>query len=360
MARTVSLVVLVAILILMAGLFFQIMATFLLPLFVALVLVIMFHPVYRWAVRRLRGHCRIAAAVTTAAILLAFLGPLLSLGFRAVSEAVRMTQQGGMELNSVHALAQAAARVGEHFGVEIPAETVEQQMRSGINEWLAPVALTTTQTILKVLVGLVVIVVAVYYFFADGPLMVRTAMQLSPLDDRYKQQLVDEFERVCRAVVVSMLVTAVVQGVLAGAAYWLLGMRVVFVLTILTMIGSLIPFVGAAAVWICVCLWLFFHDDRPLAAASLAVYGAVIISGVDNLIKPMVLHGRTNIHPLLALLSVLGGVQVLGPIGLFVGPMAVAFLYALLNMLRGELRDASIRGVAASTAPTSPPATGPT
>ena len=60
---------------------------------------------------------------------------------------------------------------------------------------------------------------------------------------------------------------------------------------------------------------------------------------VDNLVKPLVLHGRSNLHPLLALLSVLGGVQALGPIGIFVGPMVVAFLQTLLNMVHAELNS---------------------
>ncbi|MEM8866172.1 MAG: AI-2E family transporter, partial [Planctomycetota bacterium] len=63
----------------------------------------------------------------------------------------------------------------------------------------------------------------------------------------------------------------------------------------------------------------------------------IVVSNIDNVIKPFVLHGQSNLHPLLALLSVLGGVSVLGPVGILVGPMLVAFLQALLNMLRKEL-----------------------
>src|SRR5262245_61234652 len=72
-------------------------------------------------------------------------------------------------------------------------------------------------------------------------------------------------------------------------------------------------------------------------AIILAVYCTVIVSGIDNVIKPLVLHGQSNLHPLLALLSILGGVTVLGPVGIIVGPMVVSFLQALLNMLRKEL-----------------------
>jgi predicted PurR-regulated permease PerM len=105
----------------------------------------------------------------------------------------------------------------------------------------------------------------------------------------------------------------------------------------LTMLCAMIPFVGAAAVWIPCCLWLFFCDGRLGAAIVLAVYGGAVVSVIDNFIKPMVLHGRSNLHPLLALLSILGGVQVLGPIGIFVGPMVVTFFYVLLIMTQKEI-----------------------
>ena len=109
----------------------------------------------------------------------------------------------------------------------------------------------------------------------------------------------------------------------------------------LTTILALIPFVGAAAVWVPTSLWLFFHGgpehNHPILAIMLAVYGAAVISMADNVIKPLVLHGQSNLHPLLALLSVLGGVHALGPIGILVGPMVVVFLQTLLNILHSEL-----------------------
>ena len=72
-------------------------------------------------------------------------------------------------------------------------------------------------------------------------------------------------------------------------------------------------------------------------AILLAIFGVVVVSQIDNLIKPLVLHGQSNIHPLLALLSILGGISALGPIGILVGPMVVAFLQTLLKILRREI-----------------------
>jgi predicted PurR-regulated permease PerM len=79
------------------------------------------------------------------------------------------------------------------------------------------------------------------------------------------------------------------------------------------------------------------YEERTWPAILLAVYGAAIVSTADNFIKPWVLQGRSKLHPLLALLSVLGGVQTLGPIGILVGPMIVVFLQTLLNILHREL-----------------------
>jgi predicted PurR-regulated permease PerM len=143
--------------------------------------------------------------------------------------------------------------------------------------------------------------------------------------------------------------SAVVQGTLAGIGYFfaLPPEAPIFLLTAATMVTSLVPFVGAAAVWICVCGWVYFFaphlvdgqlvQGHPLAAILLAIYCTIVVSGIDNVIKPLILHGQSKLHPLLALLSILGGVQVLGPVGILVGPMLVSFLQALLIMLRKEL-----------------------
>jgi hypothetical protein len=104
------------------------------------------------------------------------------------------------------------------------------------------------------------------------------------------------------------------------------------------MVTAMIPFFGAAAVWVLVCGWVYLHYELS-TTIILASYCAVIVSGIDNVIKPLVLHGQSNLHPLLALLSILGGVTVLGPVGIIVGPMVVSFLQALLNMLRKELEQ---------------------
>jgi predicted PurR-regulated permease PerM len=162
-------------------------------------------------------------------------------------------------------------------------------------------------------------------------------MRLSPLDDTYERELLKEFDGICRAVVTATLLAAVVQGLLAGFGFWLAGLDSVFLLMLLTTVFAMVPFVGAATVWVPASLWLYFYDDQFWPAVLLAIYGAAIVSTSDNIIKPLVLSGTSNLHPLLALLSVLGGVQVMGPIGIFVGPMIVVFFKTMLDILQREL-----------------------
>lgn len=189
----------------------------------------------------------------------------------------------------------------------------------------------------SLILGFAIMVIGLYFFLVDGPTMIESFKGLSPLDDEHEQEIVSEFGLVSRAVVVATLLSALVQGLLAGIGFYFAGLDSIFLLTVLSGVLAMVPFVGAAAVWVPCCLYLYFVDNNLTAAIGLALYGTLVISMADNVIKPLVLHGQSNIHPLLALLSVLGGVATLGPIGILVGPMVVAFLQTLLKILQREM-----------------------
>ncbi|MBX7073975.1 MAG: AI-2E family transporter [Pirellulales bacterium] len=493
MARLVSFVVLAAIIVLFAILFFQVMAQFLLPMFLAVILVVMFRPVHQWFIIKCGGRVRTAALLTTLAILMIVLAPMLTILAFAIGDATsvvtafnpdvllakvtRLRENLGLDLGlpivEVRKLPEIEAKLNELETAAV-ATTVDQQraalakfaplpeqgkdapslfkdlqglsvsltakqfMRPGetdpneaanqryqqaradvremltlnrrlwdqvsvpdmdsdapapgfeatVNElsaayyefkratvggpllenvrlwanpsredlaearqsvtgWVQSYAVATGTVLggwlANLAIGLLVLVISLYYFLADGPGMIATIMRLLPLDDRYERQLLTEFDRISRAVVLATILSAVVQGILAGIGFTVAGFDAIFLLTVVTMLLALVPFVGAAAVWGSCAVWLLIYEERIFAASMLALYGVFVISMADNVIKPIVLHGQSKLHPLLALLSVLGGVRALGPIGIFVGPMAVAFLQALLNILNTELTALSQR-----------------
>jgi len=345
MARLVSLGVILGLIAVFGLLSLRVMSSFLLPLLLAAMLVVIFGPLHRWLRDHLQTPEWIAAALTTAFVLLLVLVPLFLLVARAGGDAVAMLRTpDGLKLDP-NVLEGLLHSVNDATGLHLTGEAVNNEVRKLAEEWIGPIAARTPVVIVKLIIGLIVMTVSLFYFLADGRRMFAAVMRLIPLDAHYQWQLLEEFEEVSRAVVSSTLLAAIVQAVLAGFGFYVAGLKGVFLLTLLTFFGALVPFVGAAAVWGAASLYLLFFVQNTWAAAGLALWGLCVVSTVDNIIKPIVLHGQSKLHPLLALLSVLGGVGALGPIGIFVGPIAVAFLQAALTMLQAELDNLS-RGTA--------------
>ena len=196
---------------------------------------------------------------------------------------------------------------------------------------------STTVFLIRLMLGIAITVISLYFFLLDGPGMIQSIKDLSPIDNLHEDELIREFGQVSRAVVLATLLSALVQGILGGVGYYFAGLDSIFLLAMVTSCLALVPFVGAASVWIPCCLYLYFVDHSLVAAVGLAIYGILAISFADNVIKPIVLHGQSNMHPLIALLSILGGIATMGPIGLLIGPMIVAFLQSMLKILRREL-----------------------
>jgi predicted PurR-regulated permease PerM len=383
--RVVSFIVLVGILLFIATMFFKVMAQFVLPLFLAAVLVVIFKPLHMRVRDLLPGRLRISALVTTVLIMLVVLVPTGFLGWNAYLEGRDVVKYLANKENRDQLLTKIEREVlpainfyaelsGRRTPTIAPDETdaaeadAHETLAEGASTSSPAAPLTATalydralatlggfvvdfaKGLLRLLIGLIIMVLALYYFLVDGPGMIHTMMRLSPLENEYEQELLDRFVNVSRAVVVAVLAAAVVQGLLAGIGFYfaLAPGAPIFLLTMLTMTLAVVPFVGAAGVWIPTCLWIFFYQERgvdgvpvegdPVTAVVLAVYCLGVVSTIDNVIKPYVLHGQSNLHPLLALMSVLGGVTALGPVGILVGPMLVAFVHALLVMVNKELR----------------------
>lgn len=200
-----------------------------------------------------------------------------------------------------------------------------------------PAANATLTIAVKFLFGTIIMFVSVFFFFADGHRMAETVMKLVPLDIRHQHELLDDFTCTSRAVVLATIVSAVVQGVLAGLGFWVAGVDSVMLLTILTIVLAMVPFVGALSVWAPVSIWMLIGEGRTWPAVGLAIYGGLVVSQADNFVKPYILKGQSNLHPLLALLSILGGVQAIGPVGIVLGPLVVVFLQTLLRILHREM-----------------------
>ncbi|MDX1947990.1 MAG: AI-2E family transporter [Pirellulaceae bacterium] len=446
MSRVVSFLVLVAILIVIAVVFFRVMAGFLVPLFLAALLGVVVQPLYRWMLFQCRGYRYAAAGITTSLVLVAVLLPIALVVTTATLEGLSIIDQ--LQLSNVRSkLDELRSEAGLKIPHEIDVRYVEarlrrwrEQQREGITPDVTPgsvqnllervdkldqwvkteslgreadagflrdaltnlresqpesverdeqivsaeaefkafkrqmlggtyrafltelanpsdeqldqlrkamlstagdVAMLGSGTAVffaKLVFGIVIMMVSLFFMLAEGSRMLNAIVRISPLEEHHVRELVAEFDRACRAIVSATLLSAVAQGLLAGVGFYFAGLTSsVALLMLLTMVLALVPFAGAVMVWLPVSLYLYFYQDNLWAAVGLAVYGGVIVSQADNIIKPYILSGQSKLHPLLALLSVLGGIQALGPIGILVGPMVVVFLQTLLKLLQREL-----------------------
>ncbi|MEM9186105.1 MAG: AI-2E family transporter [Planctomycetota bacterium] len=353
--RVISFIMLAAVVLLVAVMFFRVMAQFIAPLFLAAVLVVIFEPLHKRVMRRFPGKPHLSAIVTTALVALVVLIPTTWLALNAYVETVSvvgLVTDDAKRAETLGLLQEKAEPSINWYEKTFQKDFGEQwqKLTSEGGDWIAEAGLHTLQSLVGFLFGLGIMGFAMFYFFADGPDMIDALMKLSPLDDAYERELLEKFAEVSRAVVVATLLSAAAQGLLAGVGYYaVLDGGPIFLLTAATMLMAIVPFIGATAVWAPVVLWVYFYQGDTTWAIGLFLWCAIAVSNIDNIIKPYVLHGQSNLHPLLALLSVLGGVTAMGPVGILVGPMLVAFLQALLNMLRKELDILQGKRAAADT-----------
>lgn len=364
MTRLVSFAILIGLVALFGLLSLQVMAAFLLPMLMAGMLVVIFGPLHRAIQRRLQGPAWLAAGLTTIAVLLIVLVPVSFLVVRAGSDAISLVRAPDRLRLDPKVLEGLVATFNDTAGLNVTPDDVNHELRKLAEEWIGPAVARAPVKVGKAIVGLVVMIVAFFYFLAEGPRMLAAVTRLVPLDIRYQWQLLQEFEEISRAVVTATLLAAAVQAILAGIGFAVAGLDNVFLLTLLTFVLSMVPLLGAASVWLPASLYLLFFVQNTWAAVGLMAWGLLVVSTLDNVIKPIVLQGQSKLHPLLALLSVLGGVAALGPIGIFVGPIAVAFLQAALTMLAVEIdslersdRAAQASSVKHGEDPTTPPKT---
>jgi predicted PurR-regulated permease PerM len=183
-----------------------------------------------------------------------------------------------------------------------------------------------------------VMIFTLFFIFKDGKRLFASLYQLIPLEESHKQQIFSRLDQTVRAVVKGMFITAIVQGLLAGAAYAVLGVSFPVFLTALTMLLAPLPFGGTALVWGPVVLYLYWVGPvwKPLA---MLVWGVGVVSTVDQVLRPILIGKGAQIPFVFLFFSVLGGLAAYGLIGLFLGPILVGLLLTALQIYREEFHQ---------------------
>jgi len=202
-------------------------------------------------------------------------------------------------------------------------------MRATLSDW----TLGLLSNLLEALVKIVLVLFTLFYLFLDGPQLVEAVRQRLPLDAEHSAAIVRRTREVIDASLYGVLAIAVLQGILGGLAFWVLGVPSPALWGMVMTITALIPVVGTPIVWVPVASYLLAIGDWG-KAIGLLIWGGLVISQVDNFLRPKLVGRRAGLHPLVIFFAVLGGLRVFGFLGLFVGPVVVAVTLALLDVLR--------------------------
>jgi predicted PurR-regulated permease PerM len=181
--------------------------------------------------------------------------------------------------------------------------------------------------------GLFVMLYTLFYVLRDGKQVWRDFVILLPLQEEVKPLLVRDLRQTLSGVLYGQLVTAAAQALLAAIGYAIFHVPNVLFWSFLTLIASMIPFAGSTIVWLPLAISRLAAGDK-VGGIGLLIYGGLLVMNVDNIIKPRLIAGRSQLHPVAALLGVIGGLHLFGVIGFLLGPVLLSLVVAMLRFHR--------------------------
>lgn len=331
---------------------FLIARPFLTPIITATLLAVAIYPLFTRLLRWVRSRNG-AALLAIVAVLLVLLLPTLLIVNRLAYETKALYGRLSAQSSEGGGWAEYLGRLSDRpLGwIEGKMGISREQLRGaalerlrGASAWLLNWAKSLAVNVIGTIVDAFIMLFALFFLLRDGHAILERAGSILPLEPNRYSQLLKTISDSIVANIYGVLAVSFVQGALGALGYWIAGLQNVMLWSVITAVFSMIPVVGAAAVWGVGVLYLATtaHWGKAL---FLLVYGTGVISTADNIVRPLVLSGRVKLNTLLIFFSLLGGVQAFGIVGLFVGPIIVSVATALLGMLseqRAEWKQATV------------------
>jgi len=294
-------------------------------------------PRYEKLLIRFKGREIPAAALLTAAIVLAVILPLVGLIFTLSREAASAYQF--LEHTTATGSTLALRDLLNHPAV-IPWLERFRPLTSSLNLDLDSMLLPTVKQglaamlnystgVLKNFVGflfkLVLMVITLFFFYKDGAKFMERFWLVVDIREGLKATLIETIKRVLGAVMYGIVLTCLVQGTLGGVGFWVAGLPSPILFGALMAVCALIPIIGTALVWLPGALYLLMNG-QTMTALLLIAWCVVVVSSIDNIIRPLFISGFARLHILVIILGVLGGILAFGITGVVAGPLILALV----------------------------------
>jgi len=319
---------------------------FLTPVFLAVVIAIVFHPIQVRVQSRFRGR-NAAALISTTLVVIVLVVPAIGLGvvvsrevhglYRLLDE--RSAQQGGWNPYAMHIVDRLLGWAGQYIDIK------SLDMRGALLRWLDQISRVffswgahILSNILTLFAEAVIAFFTLFFLFREGGSIALRAASVLPLRTDQVNRLFTGINNSIIANVYGCLAVGVAQGTLLSLGFWVLGLPSPVLWGLVTALFSLIPIIGSAAVWgpAVIVLMVAEHWWKGLILLG---WGAAVVGQIDGLVRPYVIGQRAKMHTLLVFFALLGGVETFGVMGLFIGPVALAITLVVLEMLHEENLD---------------------
>lgn len=322
----------------------KIVLPFLSPIAWALIIGIITFPAYQRLLGLLRQRERWAASLMSLAVMLVFVLPAISLISVLAQEVSQVYKQVSVALNNGTAdsllqqwsanpvLAPYVVKLKSLLGAT--SLNLSESIMANSKEALAKLLSVLTSFLANsfgFLIDMIFMLFILFFVYLKGNRVLGWLNKVLPLSEPLKQKLSRVTQDVLSGFIFGTLLTCLVQGILAGAAYLLFGVPSPLLLAVLTAIGGLIPVVGTAIIWLPAAVYLYLQG-AGIQALVLVVWGFLAVGMADNVVKPIFMSSRVTLPVLLIMLGALGGLSAFGVLGAIFGPLFLAILYELYVM----------------------------
>lgn len=326
---------------------YTIVGPFLRPLGWATVLGLLTYPLYRQLRKWVGERETLSAALMTPGVVLILILPIVGLMVLltqeviAFSQLLRQASAAGPLLDLSHLedlpwirpVLDKIQPLVDRLNLDIPA------MVGPAAEKLTAFALGYSRAMVTnfftFVIKLLLMVVALFFIYRDGEAFIRGFWSVVPLDQDSREVLASTVNRVLTAVIYGIFLTCLVQGILGGIAFWFTGLPSPVLFGAVMVLLAPVPMVGTALVWGPGAAYLFLQGETVMAGV-LVGWGVLVISSIDNFLRPLFISGKGKVPILLVAIGVLGGLVSFGLIGVITGPLVLALFLALFDIYKAR------------------------
>ena len=333
---------------LLSYLLYSILSPFLATLVWAGAIGIITRPIYVKLLTFTKGRDIVASVVMTLAVVLAVILPMVGLVFaisRDASQAYQYLESAAVGGSPIifsdilqHSLLAPWLERGRALTASLSLD-LDAMILSAVKRGIAGM-LNYSTGIVKNFFGflfkLVLMVIFLFFIYKDGTRFLHRFWLVIAVREELRINIVETVKRVLGAVMYGIVLTCLVQGTLGGLGFWVAGIPSPLLFGVLMAICALIPMVGTALIWLPGALYLLMQG-QTMAGLLLMTWGVVVVSGIDNVIRPLFISGKAKLHLLVIVLGVLGGLLAFGITGVVVGPIILALVIVFFEEPRHEI-----------------------